>query len=282
MPRRGFTLVELLIAVVICGVVATAINKVLTAQQRLAVAQAEQAALQANVRSGSMIAASELFELARSTAGVSDISAFDSAGLTYRAMRSLGLACQVSRTEIRLRTSTLYKYRSIVPGQDSILLWVEGNPDISADDKWLPLRVSAVVSGSTCGPDSAIALTIHPIDTLTTPLSSIVTDAPARTFEVMELRAVTVGGQNWLGARSVSGGQAVLIPVAGPLTGNGISFAYLDSLGAATGAVANIRSIRITVRGESDVAVRSMTSPAAVKLQDSLTTTITLRNTPGN
>ncbi len=280
MRRRGFTLVELMVAVVMFSTVAAALYRVLTAQQRLAVSQTEQAALQASVRTGSMIASNELWELASNAAGVSDISAFDGGGLTYRAMRSLGFACQVSQTEVRIRTSPLYQYRSIVGGQDSLLLWVEGDPDISSDDRWLPLRISAVASGSTCGAAPAIALTIQPINLAVTPLSSIVLDAPIRTFEVMELRAIAVGSQTWLGARSVSGGQATLLPVAGPVTSNGLGFDYLDSLGNATVAVGRIRSIRITLRGESDRAVRNVQNSQIQLLHDSLVTTVTLRNTP--
>lgn len=284
MKYRGFTLVEMLVALVILGLVTAALNKVFTAQQRLAVTQVEQATLQSNVRSGSMILSNELWELASNSSGVSDISSFDASGLTYRAMRTLGLACQVSRTEVRIRNSPLYQARAIVPGQDGLLLWVEGDPDVSADDKWIDQSITAVNPASSCGTASATALTISPIDTITTPLSGIIADAPIRTYEVMELRAVMVGSQNWLGARSVSGGQATLIPVAGPVVAtNGVAFTYMDSLGAATSTAGRIRSIRITLRGESDRAVRSLRNPSLVQtLQDSLSTTITLRNAPRN
>lgn len=278
--RDGFTLIEMLIAVVILSLVAASVNKVLTSQQRLAVAQVEQASVQSNVRNGSMIAATELWELASSPAGLSDIKTFDAGGLTYRAMRSLGLACQVSRTEVRIRTAPLYQYRNIVAGQDSLFLFVERDPQSSTDDSWLPLRITSVSNGSSCGGTAAIALGISAIDTLTTPLSAIVTEAPIRTFEVMELRAVTVGTQNWLGARSVSGGEANLQPVAGPVTANGVRFTYLDSLGTATAVGGRIRSIRIDLTGESDRAVRTLRSPVVQKVQDSLSTVVTLRNAP--
>jgi prepilin-type N-terminal cleavage/methylation domain-containing protein len=281
MRRQGLTLVEMMVAIVIFGLVAATLNRVFAAQQRLAVAQVEQASVQSNIRSGSAIVAGELWELATDTAGSSDILAFDAAGLTYRATRTLGLACQVSRTETRIRTSPLYQYRSIVPGQDGLLLWVEGNPDISSDDRWLRLSITAVANGSDCGGAPAIALTTSPIDTLTTPLSSIVPDAPIRSYETMELRAVMEGAQNWLGARSVSGGETIVKPVAGPVTSNGVRFAYLDSLGAATSVAGRIRSIRISLYGESERAVRSHRNPVAVQpIQDSLITTVTLRNAP--
>jgi prepilin-type N-terminal cleavage/methylation domain-containing protein len=281
MRRQGFSLVEMLVAIVIFGLVAASLNKVFAAQQRLAVTQVEQASLQSNVRSGSTIIASELWELASDAAGGSDIIAFDGGGLTYRAMRALGLACQVSRTETRIRTSPLYQYRDIVPGQDGLLLWVEGDPDISSDDRWLQLSITAVAGGSNCGGAPAIALTTSPIDTLTTPLSYVVTDAPIRTYETMELRTVMQGAQYWLGARSVSGGETTVTPVAGPVLATGVRFAYLDSLGAVTTVAGQIRSIRISLYGESERAVRTVGSPTGLRpIQDSLITTVTLRNSP--
>ena len=61
--RRGFTLVEVLIALVIMGIVTGAIYRLLNTNQRLSLAQAEQVSLQSNVRTGSLIVPSELREL---------------------------------------------------------------------------------------------------------------------------------------------------------------------------------------------------------------------------
>lgn len=276
--RRGFTLVEMLIAIVILSLVAASLNRVFTAQQRLAVAQVEQASVQATVRSASTIAATELWELSTSPAGISDIVNFDATGLTYRAMRTLGLACQVATNEIRIRTSFLSQYRAIVPGQDSLLLFVERNPQASSDDTWLPLAITSVSNGSSCSGQPAIRLGVTAIDSAS--LAGVVSDAAIRTFEIMEVRPVTVGSQTWLGARSVSGGEATLQPVAGPVNANGIRFTYLDSLGGATAVAGRIRSIRINLLGESDRVVRRLQSNAVQVVQDSLSTSITLRNTP--
>ena len=62
-PRRGFTLVEVMIALVILGIVTGAIYRLLDANRRIAVAQAEQVMLQSNVRTGSLIVPNELREL---------------------------------------------------------------------------------------------------------------------------------------------------------------------------------------------------------------------------
>ena len=53
--RRGFTLVEVLLALVIMGVVAGAIYRLLNTNQRLALAQAEQVSLQSNVRTAAIV-----------------------------------------------------------------------------------------------------------------------------------------------------------------------------------------------------------------------------------
>jgi len=276
--RRGFTLVEMLIAVVLVSLVGMGITNMLKQQQRLTVSQVEQASLQGNVRIGKNILTSELRELATSPTGASDLQVISSTTMRYRAMRALGLACEITRTWVKLRASPLFGARSIVAGQDSLLLFAEGNPTLSSDDKWVAAPITGMSAG-TCGSSAAVVLTTT-LDTLVAPMSAYVTDAPARTFEVMELGQVAQGGENWLGARSVSGGQT-LTPVVGPLTAVGISFVYLDSLGNVTATRANIRSIQVTLRGQTDRSVRTVSNPGTTqRLTDSLVTLISLRNTP--
>jgi hypothetical protein len=190
------------------------------------------------------------------------------------------MACQVTAGEVRLRNSTapqtFFSTRSIAALQDSLLLYVEGDPNISTDDQWLPLRISAV-GASTCGAAPAIALTISPA--ITIPLTQIVLDAPVRTFEVMELGILNSGGQNWLGVRSVSAGQT-LQPALGPITATGLQFDYYDAAGAVTANRTAVRSIQITVRGQTDRTVRAAGQSTAQVALDSLSTRITLRNAP--
>ena len=96
----------------------------------------------------------------------------------------------------------------------------------------------------------------------------------------MQIDEVTSGGENWLGARSVSAGQA-LQPVVGPLAGTGLSFAYFDSLGNTTGTAADVRSIQVTLRGVSEDAVRQGgTSSTVQNLQDSVVFQLSVRNSP--
>ena len=84
--RRGFTLVEVLLALVIMGVVTGAIYKLLNTNQRLSVAQAEQVTLQSNVRTGSLVVPNELRELNTWTgfAARSDVLAAGHSGSSAR------------------------------------------------------------------------------------------------------------------------------------------------------------------------------------------------------
>jgi hypothetical protein len=196
--------------------------------------------------------------------------------LTYRALRGGGIACLVAANEVRLFRNPSYFTRPIVPTRDSLLLFVENDPDIGSDDTWEAIPITAVNTASTCGASPAISLTT----TVVSPIANVVLNAPAHVFEVMQIAEVASGGENWLGARSVSAGQA-LQPVVGPLAGTGLSFAYFDSLGNATATAADVRSIQVILRGVSEDAVRQAgTSSTVQNLQDSVVFQLSVRNSP--
>jgi hypothetical protein len=269
----------MLIGLVLLGIVTTTIYRVLTTNQRLARAQTEQVSLQSSVRIGALAVANELREIGINSLGATDILAMGANGITYRAMRSSGMACQVTATQVRIRNTanTFFSNRAIVPGRDAMVLYVEGNPNLSSDDLWLVLPITAV-SNSTCGAVAALALTTT-INIAVTPLASIVLDAPVRTFEVMELGVTAVGGQNWLGVRSVSAGQAMQ-PALGPISATGLDLQYFNAAGAVTANPALVQSIRINIRGVTDRTVRAAGQSPLALATDSLAMRITLRNAP--
>jgi len=101
---------------------------------------------------------------------------------------------------------------------------------------------------------------------------------PIHTYEVMELKLHVADGKSWLGARSISAGEAIQ-PVLGPLVdGNGFQLEYLDAAGAITADRTAIKSIRITIRGISDGAVNPGVEGSPTYVQDSLVTQVALRN----
>ena len=275
--RAGFTLVELLMGLIIMGIVATVLTRVFISQQRLTVAQVEQASLQANVRTGTLILANELRELAAGVSGGADIKSFRADSLSYRAMRSFAISCQIGASSVRVHRDPIFGARPISPGRDSMLLFVDRLPNTDTDDQWWNLAITDT-SAATC-PDGTPAIRLG--TNSPPPATDVPGDAPVRTFEIMEIAPVLAGGHNWLGAHSLTkpGGEP-LTPVAGPITLAGLTFTYLDSTGNTTANRSRIRSIRIVLRGQSDWNVRpgGALGVALQPLLDSLVTTVTLRN----
>jgi prepilin-type N-terminal cleavage/methylation domain-containing protein len=281
--RSGFTLVEILVALVIMGVVSGAVFQLLTNSQRLSRFQTEQVSLQSNVRTGSTLVPAELRELNTFLGGnvtQNDVLAPLAAdAITYRAMRGLGTVCQVpaTQTQIRLRGSTYSGARDPV-ATDGIYIFVENDVDRDADDVWVPVQLTGVATGNVCpgavGPEPGITLTTQ----ANASVVGLAVGTPIRIFEVMELKLHIADGRSWLGARSVSvPGQAVQ-PVLGPLVdGNGFGLEYLDGAGAATANLDAIKSIRVTVRGLTDELVRGSGTQVGHP-QEVLVSQVLLRN----
>jgi hypothetical protein len=100
-------------------------------------------------------------------------------------------------------------------------------------------------------------------------LADVPIGTPVRFYEIMQLKLYRSEGNSWLGARSVSAGEAIQ-PILGPLTdGDGFRLEYLDALGTTTHDVNSVQSIRITLRGISE---------GPVLVEEELTTLVSLRN----
>jgi prepilin-type N-terminal cleavage/methylation domain-containing protein len=278
-PRRGLTLPELMVATVLMLIVGGAAYQLLVTTQRLARAQVEQVSLQSNVRSGALVVTNELRELSTTLGGgpdQNDILRMAPSDITYRAMRGIGFICQSpSSTQVRIGRLDYSGYRDPQATRDSAYVFVEGAAGNGADDAWVPLAITRVSSAAPC-PGAA-----GPGITLTVPsaafLPGLAVGTPVRIYEVMQLKLYQSEGHSWLGARSVSGGEAMQ-PVVGPLAeGNGFQLDYLDGRGASTTDLSAIKNIRFTVQGVSAEAVRSG-SGEALRPEDSLTTQVALRN----
>jgi prepilin-type N-terminal cleavage/methylation domain-containing protein len=282
--RHGFTLIELMIALVLLGIVGGVTYQMLINTQRLSMAQAERMGLQSAVRTGALVVPAELREVGINAAGASDLVHIATDSITYNAMRGLGFTCSVTATEIRLINSFALPFnslRGVSAGRDAMLIYVDNDPTTVSDDQWIEAPVNAVAT-STCGGTAAIAITT---DDITGSISSGTLDAvivggPVRTFEVMRLKLYSVDGQNWLGAQSISAGEAVQ-PALGPLTANGFALAYFDVNGNATTNVADVRSMMVTLRGVTERPIASGGNIGGnTYVQDSLVARVMLRNAP--
>jgi prepilin-type N-terminal cleavage/methylation domain-containing protein len=239
--RRGFTLVELMIGLILLTAVGAVTYQLLVNSQRVTRSQVQHIGMQDNGRSGALIIANELRELgydeidaARQAAITgwtflpntlplgtnSDLRAIGADSINYRAPRGLGYSCNLIPTgpttldvivwnppNAALDPRKWNAYRSITT-TDSLMLFVENNPKTAADDIWLTVGVTANQSPQNC-PDAAATPGIR-FRVQIPAAAGILTAAlianapfgnPVRAFELMQLRSYASNGKVWLGMR---------------------------------------------------------------------------------
>jgi prepilin-type N-terminal cleavage/methylation domain-containing protein len=292
--RRGFTLIELIVGLVLVLAVGGVTWALLAQNQRVARSQREHAGLQDNLRTGAIVVANELREIGYDSIPESaalgtgpsvspDLLVMERGRVVYKAMRGIGFTCAVPASgTLKLQRAALVGVRVPVVG-DSFTAHVEGNPDTGSDDAWVHGGISAVSGGLCDDGSAAVLLTVGFAGAAgATAPSRMMLGGPVRFFEIMELRSYQSGGKSWLGTRSVSAG-GVIEPMLGPLadssaTERGLTFAYLDRNGAPTSIPNDVREIGWTLKGVTDGPVRGSGATLAI---DSLTlsSSVALRNT---
>jgi len=282
--RRGVSLVELVVAMAILGLLGAAVLRAVLVQSREAVAVAEAVSVEGGARAGMLLTGSELRELGGDASAPADLIRLDEDSVTYRAARGLGITCGVALTQVRVLDTAPFPFsglRDVAAGRDSLLLFVEGDSTSALDDRWLRLPILTVGS-SNCGGRRAIAIGT-PDMTASLPgggLASVLAGGPVRTFEVMRLAEYSSGGLRWLGVASVSGGEAIQ-PVAGPLAGAGLTLEYFSGAGSPTRDPVAVRRVRANLVVASERPVTGLSSArAAAVMAETLRTELFLRNVP--
>lgn len=279
--RRGVTLIELVVAIALLTILAAATLRAMVALGRQSVAVAEHAAVQGGVRAGMLLARAELRELGSDGAS-SDLVRLAPDSVIYRATRGFGVTCAVWPTQLRILDAPplpFSRVRNIAPGRDSLLLFVEGDTATTGDDRWIALPVLSA-GASSCAGNAAIAVeTIDMVPYLPTAmLGDVEVGGPVRSFEVTRLAEYSSGGLRWLGLASVSGGETIQ-PLAGPLTGDGLSLEYFGEAGTVVVNPADVRSLRITLTGASERSVaRAWTGGPQRVVAETVSTRLFLRN----
>jgi hypothetical protein len=267
--RRGFTLVELALALVLGLMVGGLVHRMLFHSQRVARAQAERMALSENVRAAALVLSGELGAIGYdevtpeasvmigSPAGMrSDLLAVEPGAVTYLAPRGTGRVCLAAGgplPEIVVVASSWESSRA-PRATDSLLVFAEGNPATGSDDAWIHLGVVSAGARSCPGGAAGIAVGVAVLDPAA--LALVTPGAPVRLSEVMQMRYYRSGGQSWFGMRSVSTGEAIT-PVAGPLADSsggvrGLMLVYRDAADRPTSDPAAVRAVEIALVGVTE------------------------------
>ena len=286
MSRKGLTLVELLIALVILGVVSASLYRVLVNNQRVYQAQTQRIDLEQNIGAAATILPAEFREL---DAYDGDILGMGPDSITIRAFRALGFICNapnlpalpVAAAQITIRNSLLFGSRGFVAGTDQIMAYYEGDEGTRADEVWtVPTSLTAV--GAQNCPDGAAGtqLQLASLNVVPAPVplvrNGLTRGSPVRAFEPITYRLYKAAdARYYIGLRSAAGLQ----PLVGPVLANGLALAYYDSTGAVTAKPLLVSSIGITVRAQTVQPVQQSAGSTTRQLAvDSITTRVALRN----
>src|SRR6478609_8151691 len=225
--RRGFTLIEITVALVMFSVVAMVLTRMLIMNQRITTAQTTRASLQSNLRVGSLVVPNELRMLNQSDS--TDIAAVSDTSISYRAMRGYYVMCAItSATSIKVinvqPSGFTFGYREPKVG-DSAFVFFENDTLKMRDDKWAPVEIPGFATSTFVFPTggttyAAYTLTFGGagggINTTNYPIAKFVNGAPVRTFELTTLTLDDVGGVKWFGMCTGPLG-CTPEPVRGPL-----------------------------------------------------------------
>lgn len=293
MSRRGFTMIELLVALVLLGLVSTAIYRVLVNNQRLYMAQTQRIDLSQNIRAANTILSAEFREL---DAFDGDITAMGPDSIVIRGMRWLSFICvppaltgvnagnQMIIRGNAVGTPMFFGSRYINEATDSLLIYLDGNQTTRTDDYFVPGRIAATPGNQQCPAVGAIAA--QPGTRIvfdgnfiagTNVAGAITVGAPVRGFERVKYRLYQPAGDTSWYIGFQPGGQTIQ-PLVGPLLANGLTFSYFNAAGAVTAVRTQVARIDVTVRARSQNAVRRGGQEAARTIVDSITFSVALRN----
>lgn len=282
--RAGFTLTEVLVALVLFAIVSTAIYQLLVNNQRLYRSQAAKVDVAQNVRAAVSILPDDLRELDANDPAGSDILGMTATALTYKAMRSFYYVCAqptITSPQIILAKGSFYGLAALT-NADSLLIFAEKDSTTQKDNVWLHAAVLNVSTGSACpvgtlGGTASLTVTVDPITQAL--LGGVYKGTPVRGFDASQVLLYTdANGAYWLGSRTYSrtSGWSTTQPLVGPLTSSGLQFAYYDKNGAVTGTATSVARIGIAVTGKSSAPVVGRGSSSYIT--QGLVTSVALRN----
>lgn len=254
MTSRGFTLIELVVALGLLALVCAVVYRILVINQRLFVAQTQRIDVSQNLRAAVTVLSAELRELDASDGDIA--GPLQATRLDIRAMRWLGFVCQArvpagvsDVVDVSVRGALFFGQRG-VDLDDSVFIYYDRDPATWTEDGWVAGKPVAVVPGQ-C-PDG------HAATRLTVALelaSAIPVGAPVRGFERATYRLYQPAGDSaWYVGVQPAGGT--IQPFAGPILERGLTFTYFDSAGVATPDPRRVARIDITVRARGATSIQ--------------------------
>jgi prepilin-type N-terminal cleavage/methylation domain-containing protein len=290
--RLGVTLVELVVALTLFGVVATLTLSVLRSQQRFHVG-----ALQIIDTKRSVHQAVDLLYGDLRAASGADIYALSDSSIAFRAPLGASAVCALDSTRTlatlpTARGSGISTFLSMPRAADSLLVFDPGDLATAEDDRWRPHVLTANPSGGLC-PLRPFGLAAHAADVgrgiglaIAPPLTaSVLVGSPVRFFRPTGYALYRSSGGEWmLGYSTCAAGTCrVRQPLSGPYLpfasggAGGVALRYFDAQGIPTNDRSRVARVDVVARARS-ASVLDLSYLRGQRYQDSLAVTIALRN----
>ena len=271
--RRGFTIIELIVGLVVGLIVLGSVVQMLIVQSRGYRKQREIIDIRETAREASALLAGDLRQ---SRVGESPLAAMGANSIALRSPRGLGTVCAKHATLARYG---LWKTGgNILAGtDDSALVHQLGR------DKWTALKVTAVGTPAAMGVPACAWPGARPPEIVVefavgtkTDTSYIKVGAAFRSFRRVEYAEYQLNSRWWLGRKVGAAGsyEQLTGPLVAPAS-NGLAFTYYDTLGAVTTNPAAVGTVAVTVRTESFK--KTYIGTTFGYQRDSLTTKVALR-----
>lgn len=270
--RGGFTMIEVIVALVVGMIVLSSVVQLLIVQGRGYRKQREQVDVRETAREAADLLS---WDLRQAAVAGSSFAVMGANAVTLRSFRGLGTVCG--------KHASLARYG----------LWKSGgNIQATVDDtalvyqigrgQWNRLRITAVGTPAAMGvaacawpgarpPDVVVEFAV----TASTDTSYIKVGAPFRSFRRVQYAEYQQNNRWWLGRKVGAAPSYELLtgPLLAPAS-NGLAFTYYDALGAVTANPAAVGSVAFTLRTESFKNTIDSNSPYQ---HDSVTTKVAIR-----
>jgi prepilin-type N-terminal cleavage/methylation domain-containing protein len=303
--RRGVTLVEMMVVLVMLSLVVGGLMTVLVRQQRFYTGTNEIIQTKGSARQAIDVLSSELRGISTSTRGGApnsvDIYAMSDSSLTFRSQFGGSIVCTIDATrrivslppETMAAQNSLTSFLSQARAGDSVFVFDEGPTPSSNDDRWQRAALANNPAVANC-PNAPVGFTTTAGEaasgiqlTLTVALpGSVVIGAPIRFFRPASYSLYQgAGGDWWLGYSTCPGGACTQrLPVSGPYRpyagvglGSGLAFGYFDSTGVVTADPRLVARIDVVARSQSQLDINTANVKNS-RYRDSLAVSIAVRN----
>ena len=296
--RRGTSLVELMVALVLFGIVGMATLRSLDRQARF------HTGILAILEARSQHAAAHeavAVELLGLSSAAGDIGRLSDSSIVFRLPVGGGLACIGAPGELHLAPDSVAagqsfaRFRTAPQPGDTAWILDEGPSDVAADDRWLGFhilttsRAPGLCAGSTLVDPVLDAAATSWRLTVSGVLPVAVAGAAVRLTMIARFALYRGGtGEQWLGFTEVqpaTGAWVTIQPVSGPYipyraaapAGSGVALGGRDSSGAVTTLPGTQAAISLSTRTQTSRVVRMDGAPRGLRA-DSLHSLIGVRN----